>query len=350
MNPASAPGAPTRQLIFATTIALVMVAVSPRSAVAYVLEGASWATGSAVTFQMALGSAGRTLTDGNTSWDVAAAPAATLWNQNVQRVRLVTATNPSAPVSRGDGVNTIAFAATFFGSNFGSNTLAITSWSTRNGATVESDVLFNTHVSWDSYRGTVRYGGNGYAVGEIRRVLLHELGHALGLDHPDQHGQHVSAVMNSMMGNVELPTADDVRGAQSMYGAPSGGGSPTPTPTPSPTPTPPVTTTISVSASPTVVSASAGGTATYIVSTSIVNPTAAVTVNYRMSGRAALGTNYTLSGSPGQVTIPAGAHSANVTLTAVSARRRPKVANMVLISGSGYSVSFPNSASVTIMR
>jgi hypothetical protein len=188
----------------------------------------------------------------------------------------------------------------------------------------------------------VRYGGNGYAIGEIRRVLLHELGHAIGLDHPDQHGQRVSAVMNSIMGNVELPTTDDISGAQSMYGTPSGGTSPTPTP--------PVTTTVSVSASPTVVSASAGGTTTYIVSTSIVNPTAAVTVNYTMGGRAVLGKNYVLSGSPGQVTIPAGASSANVTLTAVSVRRRPKVVNMILISGSGYNVSFPNSASVTIMK
>lgn len=363
MNPlasiASAQMASKPRPIFATAcLAFVIIAALSRNTGAYVLEGSSWPAGSVVTFQMALGSAGRTLADGNTSWDVAAAPAAALWNQNVQRVRLVTATNPSAPVSRGDGVNTIAFASTFFGSSFGSNTLAITGWSTRNGIMVEADVLFNNHQSWDSYRGALRFGGSGYAIGEIRRVLLHELGHAIGLNHPDQHGQHVTAVMNSIVSNVELPTADDISGAQSMYGAPSGAPMPTPTPTPTPTatptpsprPTPAAIPTIRVAASPTTASASKRGTATFTVSTSVVNPTAAVVVNYTMTGRARLGTNYTLSGSPGLITIPARANSATVTLTAITGRKRSKIASMVLISGSGYNISSPNTASVTIVR
>src|ERR1700720_194131 len=50
----------------------------------YVQEGASWPNGSTVTFQFALGSAGRTLSDGNSSWDTAAMPAPTVWNSNVQ--------------------------------------------------------------------------------------------------------------------------------------------------------------------------------------------------------------------------------------------------------------------------
>jgi hypothetical protein len=52
-------------------------------------------------------------------------------------------------------------------------------------------------------------------------VLLHELGHALGLDHPDTHRQHLAAIMNSVISNQETLSTDDKAGAQSMYGAPS---------------------------------------------------------------------------------------------------------------------------------
>ena len=62
-----------------------------------------------------------------------------------------------------------------------------------------------------------------------------------------------------------------------------------------------------------------------------------VTVNYSMSGGAALGTDYTLSGTPGEVTIPAGQSSAKVILRAV--RNVKKTATMNLTPGSGYFLS-----------
>ncbi len=78
----------------------------------------------------------------------------------------------------------------------------------------EADVLFNEHQQFDSYRGPLRYGNGGYAIGDIRRILLHELGHAIGLDHPDDHGQHVDAIMNSETSNRETLASDDISGAQ----------------------------------------------------------------------------------------------------------------------------------------
>ena len=48
----------------------------------------------------------------------------------------------------------------------------------------EADVLFNKAVVFDSYRGALQFGPNGYAIPDIRRVLLHELGHAIGSDIP----------------------------------------------------------------------------------------------------------------------------------------------------------------------
>ena len=62
-----------------------------------------------------------------------------------------------------------------------------------------------------------------------------------------------------------------------------------------------------------------------------------VTVNYSMSGSAILGTDYTLSGVPGQVTIPAGQSSARVILHAL--RKVKKAATMTLTQGQGYFLS-----------
>ena len=185
-----------------------------------------------MTFQMGLGSAGRTLIDGNTSWDSAATPALAAWNNVMARLRY-TDTVTSPPVSSGDRVNAIVFSNTVFGQRFGSGTLAVTtSWSSSGGNIIEADVLFNRNQSFDSYRGPLRFGSNRSAIGDIRRVLIHELGHALGLDHPDDHGQHVDAIMNSMTSNRETLSSDDVAGAQALYGAPTPLAVPEATPTP----------------------------------------------------------------------------------------------------------------------
>src|SRR5438477_13053590 len=51
----------------------------------YSLEGVHWPSGSVVTFQMGLGSAGRTLIAGNTAWDTASAPALDAWDSGMAR-------------------------------------------------------------------------------------------------------------------------------------------------------------------------------------------------------------------------------------------------------------------------
>src|SRR5438105_6827760 len=210
----------------------IFLAVSRRVS-GYALEGQHWPAGTLVTFQMGLGSAGRTLIDGNTSWDTAAAPALTAWNNVMARLQYIdTVTSP--PVSSGDGVNAVVFSNTVFGQKFGSGTLAVTYWRSSGSNTVETDILFNRNQQFDSYRGPLRFGTDGWTIGDIRRVLIHELGHALGLDHPDQHGQHVDAIMNSVTSDREMLSTDDISGAQSMYAAPG----PTPTPTPTPAPSP----------------------------------------------------------------------------------------------------------------
>ena len=218
------------RLLSILIVLAIAIAVS-RRANGYVFEGSSWPAGTVVTFRMGLGSAGRTLIDGNTSWDTAAAPALAAWNNVMARLQY-NSTVATPPVSSGDGVNAIVFSNTVFGQQFGSGTLAVTYWRSSGSNTIEADILFNRNKQFDSYRGPLRFGSNGWAIGVIRRVLTHELGHALGLDHPDQHGQNRDAIMNSLTSDRETLSTDDISGAQSMYGAPA----PTPTPTPTPNP------------------------------------------------------------------------------------------------------------------
>ena len=62
-------------------------------------------------------------------------------------------------------------------------------------------------------------------------------------------------------------------------------------------------------------------------------------VNYVMSGKAGLGTDYTLSASAGQVTIAAGQASTGITLNAIAdnVKEKKETAIMTLRPGSGYS-------------
>jgi hypothetical protein len=72
-----------------------------------------------------------------------------------------------------------------------------------------------------------------------------------------------------------------------------------------------------------------------------------------MSGQASQGTDYTLSGTPGQVTIPAGQSSATVTMHSMEEsnerRERNETATMTLSKGARYKLS-NNKATVTIIE
>jgi Matrixin len=201
----------------------------------YVLEGQSWPPGTVLVVQLNLGSAGRTLQDGNTSWDDAVVPVAGMWNEKLLRIQVVSPVGPGSPAGKGDHVNSVAFSNSVFGMSFGGSTLAVTYLSYLGSTFIESDTLFNTAAKFDSYRGPLQFPPHSTAIADIRRVFLHELGHTLGLGHPDTGGQHVTAVMNSVVSDQEVLSADDIAGGQYLYGVPA---LPTPTPPPLPTPTP----------------------------------------------------------------------------------------------------------------
>ena len=86
--------------------------------------------------------------------------------------------------------------------------------------------------------GGIAYSGSGWSRvyissdhggGEphLRRLLLHEFGHVVGLGHPDEHGQYEHAIMNSdLRSGLHINSApfdelqpDDIAGIQNLYGA-----------------------------------------------------------------------------------------------------------------------------------
>jgi hypothetical protein len=104
-----------------------------------------------------------------------------------------------------------------------------------------------------------------------------------------------------------------------------------------------------VTAAPTQVQE--GNDSTFTISTSTA-PSQPVTVRYSMSGTATLGSDYTLTGSPGQVVIPANQKSATVMLHSVhdNVKESNETATMTLQAGQGYKVGNPSAATVTIIN
>jgi hypothetical protein len=77
----------------------------------------------------------------------------------------------------------------------------------------------------------------------------------------------------------------------------------------------------------------------------------ALTVNYSTSGTATFNTDYTVSGTPGQVAIPANQASASITLHAVTDTQKDsgETAKFLVGVGAGYQVGASPKVGVTIL-
>ena len=217
---------PFARRFLALPLACLGVVILSSETRGYVLENKSWPDGTVITLQMELGAPSQTLQDGSQTWNEAASPAIDAWNAEMRDIQLVAVMDSTKAVSSGDGVNSASFSSTIFGDSFGSGVLAVTYYRTQGTTFYEADILVNSAEIFDSYRGNLQFNSQGKCTCDIQRVFLHELGHALGLNHPDGAGQHVDAIMNSVVTDLSQLTADDEAGIQYLYGAPS----PLPTP------------------------------------------------------------------------------------------------------------------------
>ena len=203
-----------------STLLIAATAFTPVTLRAFVTSGNAWPSGTIpVTLQLdATKPAGVALplNDGAASWNAMVVSMIADWNANLTRTKFTSTESTGTAAAFNNKVNNVLFSDTVYGEDFGARTLAITLSS---GAAVrksEADVLVNrVAFTWNSYRGALRSTN----IIDLRRVLLHEFGHVLGLTHPDQDTppQSVAAVMNSVVSNTETLQLDDINGAQFLY-------------------------------------------------------------------------------------------------------------------------------------
>lgn len=144
----------------------------------------------------------------------AAEDALNIWNQYMAHMHFVLEKNSILPPSGTDGNTSVVMNSTIYGEDFGDGVLAVTLVTPRDNHFIEADVTFNSSYSWGVYNGPLQSDTM-----DFHRVALHEFGHVVGLDHPDQASpkQNVASIMNSIISYIDTLQTDDINGAHAIY-------------------------------------------------------------------------------------------------------------------------------------
>ncbi len=184
------------------------------------MEGYYWQAAT-IPMRIQMGPSDDVLADGSVDFNSVVQNALFLWNQQLGGTQFTsTIVSAGTSASMGDGVNSIQLASTVYGDHFGPGVLAVTLINSSGNSILENDILFNTANKFNSFRGTTTQAGT-QGFFDLHRIVIHELGHVLGLDHPDEAGQNVVAIMNAYVSTIDRLQADDIAGAVSLYGAPA---------------------------------------------------------------------------------------------------------------------------------
>jgi hypothetical protein len=137
---------------------------------------------------------------------------------------------PTCNTNFGDGVSTVLFSNELAPGVLGETCSLFGGSVDGVSRIVEVDIHFSTTIPWSDAPVTPK---NTF---DLPTVMLHELGHAFGLDHA-AHGTVMQPSLNAGT-QLRTPTQDDIDGMRSLYGTVE-----TPTPTGTSTATPAIPTT-----------------------------------------------------------------------------------------------------------
>ncbi|HTD67625.1 MAG TPA: matrixin family metalloprotease [Candidatus Limnocylindria bacterium] len=195
-------------------VSLLLLVAAPLAISAYdfvTTKGLRWPAGEIpMNLQLDATRDSQFLSDGKASWNEVAEEALAIWNSELSYVQFTSFT--SSQRGDGNGHNEVFFSTNAYGHPLGDRVLAITTAWKIGSERVEGDTIVNSDVAWDSLRGPI-----GFFDFDLRRVLIHEFGHTLGLDHPDEARQVVVAVMNSIVSDLDTLALDDIHGVRALY-------------------------------------------------------------------------------------------------------------------------------------
>ena len=198
------------------------IALTPAAASAYFVEIAP-AQRLTMTLALLPETPFTTIGFGVQSWNSLAEAALARWNSAGVGVGQDHAFFSSVRSTLGDtgcrpsGINQVMFAQTICGRSFGDAVAITQTWTSSAGRT-EADVFVNTTYSFNGYPGPLRASPTSRdgILYDLYRVLLHELGHVIGLAHPDDHGQQVLSIMNRRISGIDDLQPDDIAGAHAV--------------------------------------------------------------------------------------------------------------------------------------
>ena len=190
----------------------MLVACWVVAAVAFDFSGEKWPGGETEFYFALEGTSGT-----GRLWNTAFSEALLDWNGATDFNYILRQESRDPCVS--DSLNGVDFREDVCGTEFGEQTLAVTLISTQKQLLgppkmTEADIVVNQGVPLDIFDGNLQQFGARFDGIDFRRIALHELGHALGLDHE----LSASAMMAATVSNLDRLTEDDIAGVNTLYG------------------------------------------------------------------------------------------------------------------------------------
>ena len=187
-------------------ISLLAILVVSAAVNAYELLQGSWASNN---IEFYIGFNGSEDNISAADYQSALNNAITSWNNNSNFQYSINSAYKDPCTDNLEKYNSVRFKDDICGTAFGANVLAVAGTSYSNGYTDDSDIIFNSSITWGIH------DNNSNSPIDFKRVALHEVGHTLGIGHEEDN----SSIMNpSYQGNVTTLQQDDINGIRAIYG------------------------------------------------------------------------------------------------------------------------------------